>query len=49
MDVDDHPVEVILREGRRFMIPLYQRKYQWGDQRVDPFWEDVLKPNVLRK
>ena len=41
MDVDDHPVEVILREGRRFMIPLYQRKYQWGDQRVVPFWEDV--------
>ena len=41
MDADDHPVEVILREGRRFMIPLYQRKYQWGDQRVVPFWEDV--------
>lgn len=41
MDADDHPVETILTEGRRFMVPLYQRKYQWADQRLLPFWEDV--------
>lgn len=41
MDADDHPVEIILAEGRRFMVPLYQRKYQWADQRLLPFWEDV--------
>ncbi|MCP4304284.1 MAG: DUF262 domain-containing protein [bacterium] len=41
MDADDHPVETILAEGRRFMVPLYQRKYQWGDKRLLPFWEDV--------
>ena len=41
MDVDDHPVEVILKEARRFMVPLYQRKYQWADRRLVPFWEDV--------
>jgi len=41
MHVDDHPVEVILKESRRFMVPLYQRKYQWDDQRLLPFWEDV--------
>lgn len=41
MDADDHQVEVILSEGRRFMVPLYQRKYQWGDKRLEPFWEDV--------
>ena len=41
MDADDHPVESILAEGRRFMVPLYQRKYQWGDRRLIPFWEDV--------
>lgn len=41
MDADDHPVETILAEGRRFMVPLYQRKYQWGDGRLGPFWEDV--------
>lgn len=41
MDADDHPVETILAEGRRFMVPLYQRKYQWADERLLPFWEDV--------
>ena len=41
MQADDHPVEVILKEGRRFMVPLYQRKYQWADSRLVPFWEDV--------
>lgn len=41
MDADDHPVEVILAEGRRFMVPLYQRKYQWADNRLLPFWDDV--------
>ena len=41
MDADDHPVEVVLKEARRFMVPLYQRKYQWGDKQLIPFWEDV--------
>jgi len=41
MQADDHAVEVILSEARRFMVPLYQRKYQWADRRLDPFWEDV--------
>ncbi|MEL6913576.1 MAG: DUF262 domain-containing protein [Pseudomonadota bacterium] len=41
MDTDDYPVEVVLKEARRFMVPLYQRKYQWGDKRLAPFWADV--------
>lgn len=41
MDADDHPVEVVLKEARRFKVPLYQRKYQWGDKQLEPFWEDV--------
>lgn len=41
MQADDYPVETVLAEGRRFMVPLYQRKYQWGDERLVPFWEDV--------
>ena len=41
MQVDDHAVEEILAEGRRFMVPLYQRKYQWHDAQLVPFWEDV--------
>tara|TARA_R110002110_G_C13468395_1_gene719659 strand:+ start:7598 stop:9502 length:1905 start_codon:yes stop_codon:yes gene_type:complete len=46
MDADDHPVEVVLKEARRFMVPLYQRKYQWGDDRLEPFWEDVTAKAV---
>jgi hypothetical protein len=41
LDADDHSVEIILAEGRRFMGPLYQRKFQWEDRRLIPFWEDV--------
>lgn len=41
MDVDDHKVEAVLKEDRRFMVPLYQRKYQWAEHRLLPFWEDV--------
>lgn len=41
MQADDHAIEEILAEGRRFMVPLYQRKYQWHDGQLDPFWEDV--------
>ena len=41
MQADDHAIEEILAEGRRFMVPLYQRKYQWHDSQLIPFWEDV--------
>src|SRR5690349_15021475 len=41
MDADDYSVEETLTEARRFMVPLYQRKYQWADNRLLPFWEDV--------
>jgi hypothetical protein len=42
MDADDHKVEAVLKEDRRFMVPLYQRKYQWAEHRLLPFWEDVV-------
>ena len=41
MDTHDHRVEEVLREACRFMVPLYQRKFQWGDARLQPFWDDV--------
>lgn len=41
MQTDDFAIAEILAEARRFMVPLYQRKYQWGDERLLPFWEDV--------
>lgn len=41
MQTDDFSIETILAESRRFMVPLYQRKYQWADDRLAPFWDDV--------
>lgn len=41
MHAGHHAVEEILTEGCRFMVPLYQRKYQWHDTQLIPFWEDV--------
>ena len=46
MNADDHRVEEVLRDPRRFMVPLYQRKYQWAENRLSPFWEDVLAKAV---
>lgn len=41
MEAKDHLINDVLREGRRYMVPLYQRQYQWGSRRLGPFWEDV--------
>ena len=41
MEADDYSVENILVEARRFMVPIYQRRYQWDDRWLQPFWEDV--------
>ena len=42
MNADDHRIEEILRDPRRFMVPLYQRKYQWAEKRLSGFWDDIL-------
>ena len=41
MKADHFSVEAVLTEARCFRVPFYQRKYQWGDKRIIPFWEDV--------
>ena len=41
MIVGGYFIEQVLKDGQRFMVPLYQRKYQWGDDRILSFWEDV--------
>ncbi len=42
MDAKDHPVISVLGNQRRFVVPIYQRQYQWGETRLQPFWEDVV-------
>ena len=41
MNTDVYEVGTVLNEKSRFLVPLYQRKYQWDDQRLEPFWDDV--------
>lgn len=42
MDAKDHLVISVLGDQRRFMVPIYQRQYSWREDRLDPFWEDVV-------
>ena len=41
MDAKDHPVISVLRDQRRFVVPIYQRQYSWREERLGPFWDDV--------
>lgn len=42
MDAKDYVVNEVLRDPRRFMVPIYQRRYQWGEVELLPFWHDVV-------
>ena len=41
MDVKVLPLEQVLAESRCFMVPIYQRNYRWGADRIVPLWEDT--------
>ncbi len=45
MDADEFKVQDILSRNERFIVPLYQRQYQWHDSRdgsrTRAFWQDV--------
>ena len=42
MHAKDHPVISILNDQKRFMVPIYQRQYSWGDKHWSAFWDDVV-------
>src|SRR5215217_842126 len=42
MDAKDHPVISVLGDQRRFVVPIFQRQYAWGEARLEPFWDDVV-------
>lgn len=42
MDAKDYVVNEVLRDPRRFMVPIYQRQYQWGRKRLEPLWDDIV-------
>lgn len=41
MDTKDHKVIAILGDQKRFVVPIYQRQFSWGERRLEPFWDDV--------
>lgn len=41
METKDYNAQEIFYDSRRFMVPIYQRKYQWDDTQLEPFWSDV--------
>ena len=45
MDADEFKVTDVLSRNERFVVPLYQRQYQWHDcrdgNRTSAFWRDV--------
>ena len=42
MDTKDHHVISILGNQKRFVVPIYQRRYSWREDRLQAFWEDVV-------
>lgn len=42
MDAKDHLVIAVLGDQRRFVVPIYQRQFRWGEQRLGSFWDDVV-------
>lgn len=42
MDAKDHPVISVLGDQRRFVVPIFQRHYSWREDRLQPFWDDVV-------
>jgi len=42
MDTKDHPVISVLGDQRRFVVPIFQRQYTWRENRLGPFWDDVV-------
>ncbi len=42
MKTDSIEVGRVLQDNRRFTVPIYQRQYAWKDDRLQPFWEDIV-------
>ncbi|HDN18342.1 MAG TPA: DUF262 domain-containing protein, partial [Candidatus Bathyarchaeota archaeon] len=32
----------ILRDGKIYAIPIFQRSFSWEDQQIMEFWEDIV-------
>src|ERR1700730_4096234 len=41
MKADAFEIGSILRQRQRFEVPIFQRHYAWGEERLDALWEDI--------
>lgn len=42
VEAKDYLVGELLRGDRHFLVPIYQRRYQWTEAELLPFWADVV-------
>lgn len=42
MDTHERRVVEVLTDSKRFIVPIYQRQYAWGDAELAAFWDDVV-------
>src|SRR3954471_1791844 len=42
MKTDSIEVGRVLQDSRHFTVPIYQRQYAWREDRLAPFWEDLV-------
>jgi len=41
LEAQDYLVGDLLQGDRQFLVPIYQRRYQWTDAELLPFWADI--------
>jgi len=32
----------ILRDGKIYTVPIFQRSFEWKEQQITDFWEDII-------
>ena len=42
MDVYEYPLGEVLDGKKRYLIPLYQRRYSWETAHYTQLWEDIV-------
>lgn len=41
-DINSYSVKALLRDGNRYLVPMYQRNYAWGEGEINQLVQDVL-------
>jgi hypothetical protein len=44
LETDTVTLEELLGNGKRYMVPEFQRDYSWTEEQLDDLWRDVVEP-----